>query len=81
MLENGHAGEVTVFIGAAHPFGKTGGCVSFTVTVKLHIDMRFDASFTEQVTVVVPFWNTVPDAGAQVGVPTLGQLSLAVGGG
>ena len=57
-----------------------GGWVSLTVTVKLHTDMLSEESLTEQVTVVVPFWNVVPDAGLQVGVPTAGQLSLTVGG-
>ena len=43
-------------------------------------DAVFDeASVTEQVTVVVPFWKVEPDAGVQVTVPTPGQLSVAVG--
>jgi len=37
-----------------------------------------EASLTVQVTVVVPFEKTDPDAGLQVGVPTPGQLSVAV---
>jgi len=55
--------------------------VSFTVTVKLHIDMLLDESFTVHVTVVVPFGKVLPDAGLQVGAPTPGQLSLTVGAG
>ena len=57
-----------------------GGCVSLTVTVNEQLDMLFDESLTEQVTVVVPFGKVDPDAGLQVGVPTPGQLSLTVGG-
>jgi hypothetical protein len=55
--------------------------VSFTVTVKLHIDMLFTASLTVHVTVVVPFGKVLPEAGVQVGAPTPGQLSLTVGAG
>jgi hypothetical protein len=40
-----------------------------------------DASVTEHVTVVMPFWNVVPEAGVQLGAPTPGQLSLTVGAG
>jgi hypothetical protein len=36
-------------------------------------------SDTEQVTVVNPTGNAVPDAGLQVTAPTPGQLSVAVG--
>jgi hypothetical protein len=56
-----------------------GACVSLTVTVNEHIDEFFDASLTVQLTVVVPFANTVPDAGEHAGVPTPGQLSLTIG--
>jgi hypothetical protein len=56
-----------------------GGCVSSTVTVKLQLAMLPAASVTEQLTVVVPFGKTDPDAGLHVGVPTPGQLSVAVG--
>jgi hypothetical protein len=59
----------------------TGGCVSFTVTVKLQFDEFFEASVTVQVTVVVPLGKVEPDAGTQVGLPTPGQLSLTVGAG
>jgi hypothetical protein len=44
-----------------------GFCVSLTVTVKLHEE----PPLTEQLTVVVPFWNVEPDAGVQVTVPQL----------
>jgi len=81
LVVNGHEACAVTVIGAGHPFVNTGACVSFTVTVKLHIDMLLDASFTEQVTVVVPCWNVVPDAGLHVGAPTPGQLSLTTGGG
>jgi len=60
-------------------FVSVGACVSFTVTVKLH-DAGFPiASLTLQVTVVTPLANALPDAGLHVGVPTPGQLSVAVG--
>jgi hypothetical protein len=36
------------------------------------------ASLIEQVTVVTPFWKSVPEAGEQVGVRLPSQLSLAV---
>jgi hypothetical protein len=55
--------------------------MSTTVTVKLHIDMLLDESFTVHVTVVVPFGKVDPDAGLQVGAPTPGQLSLTAGAG
>ena len=51
-----------------------------TVTVKLQLDMLLLPSLTVQVTVVVPFWKAVPEAGEQVGAPTE-QLSLTVGAG
>ena len=58
-----------------------GACVSFTVTVKLQVAVfgGVAASLTVHVTVVTPFANAVPDAGVQTGVPTPGQLSVAVG--
>ena len=40
----------------------------------------FEASFTVQLTVEVPFGKTVPEAGVQVGVLTPEQLSLPEGG-
>jgi hypothetical protein len=40
-----------------------GGCVSFTVTVKLQLLELPEASVTEQLTVVVPFGKLDPDAG------------------
>ncbi|MEK6406205.1 MAG: hypothetical protein AABN34_04500 [Acidobacteriota bacterium] len=55
-----------------------GGCVSFTVTVNEQLAELLDASPTVQLTVVVPFWNVEPEAGLQAGVPTPGQLSVAV---
>jgi hypothetical protein len=58
-----------------------GGCSSFTVTVKLHgVAGLPAASLTVQVTVVTPFGKAKPGAGVQTGVPTPGQLSVAVGG-
>jgi hypothetical protein len=77
---NGHDACAAFVIPAGHPTN-TGGCVSFTVTVKLHIFILFDESFTVQVTVVTPFWNVDPEAGTHVGAPTPGQLSLTVGAG
>ena len=61
------AGQVTV-----------GFCVSLTVTVNVQLAELLDASLTVQETVVTPFWKVVPDAGVQTGVPTPGQLSVAV---
>jgi hypothetical protein len=48
------------------------------VTVNVQLAGLFDASVTEHVTVVTPFWKVVPLAGTQLGVPTPGQLSVAV---
>jgi hypothetical protein len=56
-----------------------GGCVSLTVTVNEQPEELPDASLTLHVTVVAPTANVEPDAGLQMGVPTPGQLSLAVG--
>jgi len=53
--------------------------LSTTVTVKLQEAGCPTASLTEQVTVVMPFWKVLPEAGVQVTAPTPGQLSLAVG--
>ena len=78
---NGHDACAALVMPAGQPFGNTGGCVSLTVTVKLHIDMLFDESFTVHVIVVVPFGKVDPDAGLHVGAPTPGQLSLTTGAG
>ena len=53
--------------------------MSLTVTVKPQLAEFPDASVTLQVTVVVPFANVEPEAGAHVGVPTPVQLSLTAG--
>ena len=53
--------------------------MSLTVTVNEQLDEFPDESLTLQVTVVVPFGNVAPDAGAHEGDPTPGQLSLATG--
>ena len=58
-----------------------GGCVSFTVTVKVQLAVLLDASLTLQLTVVVPTGKNEPDAGEHTGVPTPGQLSATVGAG
>ena len=55
-----------------------GGCASTTVTENEHDEELLDASLTVQLTVVVPFGNTEPDGGVHDGVPTPGQLSVAV---
>ena len=55
--------------------------MSLTVTVKEQLEELPDPSVTLHVTVVVPLANVDPDAGAHVGVPTPGQLSLTTGGG
>jgi hypothetical protein len=57
------------------------GCVSFTVIVNVQLALLLDESVTVHVTVVVPFGKNEPEAGEHVGVPTPGQLSLAVGAG
>ena len=54
-----------------------GGCVSLTVTVKLHCAVLPEASVAVEVTVVVPTGNTEPEAGDDTTV-TPGQLSEAV---
>ena len=56
----------------------TGGSVSLTVTVKLHVFVLPAASVAVQATGVVPVPKLEPPAGLQVTV-TPGQLSLAVG--
>jgi len=43
-----------------------GGCVSLTVTVNWQLAVWLEVSVAVQVTVVVPFGKTVPDAGAQL---------------
>ena len=49
-----------------------------TVTVNEQLAGLPDASVTVQLTDVVPFANVDPEAGVQTGVPTPGQLSVAV---
>jgi len=51
-----------------------GGCVSFTVTVKV----QEGPAAAVQVTVVVPFGKKEPEAGEQVTVP---QVPVVVGAG
>jgi len=58
-----------------------GGCVSFTVMVNVQEAELAAKSATLQVTVVVPLGKNEPDAGAQIGAPTPGQLSDTVGAG
>ena len=55
--------------------------MSFTVTLNEQLAEFPAASLTLQVTVVVPFGKIAPETGAHEGVPTPGQLSLAVGAG
>ena len=52
--------------------------MSLTVTVNEHGAVLPEASVAVHVTVVTPFWNVAPDAGTHEGVPTPGQLSVAV---
>jgi hypothetical protein len=80
VVVNGHDACAALIIPSGHP-SSTGGCVSLTVTRKLHIDILLDESLTTHVTVVEPFWNTLPDAGVHIGAPTPGQLSLTTGAG
>jgi hypothetical protein len=56
-----------------------GAWLSTTITVNEQEDMLLEASLAVQVTVVVPTGKLEPDAGLQLGVPTPGQLSVAVG--
>ena len=49
-----------------------------TVTVNVQLAELPDASLTVHVTVVVPVGNVEPEAGVHDGVPTPGQLSVAV---
>ena len=58
----------------------TGGCVSTTVTVNVHISGPAPL-FDLHVTVVVPTGKNEPEAGEQAGIPTPGQLSVTVGAG
>ena len=46
----------------------TGGSISFTVTLKLHVAVLPPASVALYVTVVVPTGNTEPDAGPDTNV-------------
>jgi hypothetical protein len=55
-----------------------GAVVSSTVTVNEQLAELLEASLTVQLTVVVPLLKVEPEAGVQTGVPTPGQLSLAV---
>jgi len=80
VVVNGHDTCAAFVTPAGHPIN-TGGCVSFTVTVKLHILMLFDESLTVHVTDVVPFGKVLPDAGEHEAAPTPGQLSLTAGAG
>ena len=69
--------DLTILAGHAPIIGF---CVSLTVTVKRHDDVLLDESVTVQVTVVLPFGNTEPDAGEQTtAFGGSGQLSLPVG--
>ena len=55
-----------------------GACVSITITVNEPAAELFEVSLTEQFTVVVPFANSEPDGGVQIGVRAPPQLSPAV---
>ena len=55
-----------------------GGCVSLTVTVKVQLAELPAASLTVQVTVLTPLGKAEPLGGLHDGVPTPGQLSVAV---
>jgi len=56
-----------------------GGWLSLIVTVNEQFAIFPAASATEQLTVVVPMGNADPAGGLHTGVPTPGQLSIAVG--
>ena len=57
----------------------TGGSVSFTVTVKLQVELLPQPSVAVTVTVVVPTGKVLPDAGTAVIVTAPVQFSVAVG--
>ena len=82
IVANGHDGCAVIVIASGHPFVNTGGCVSFTVTVKLHIASGGTPLVAVQVTVVVPTTNTVPEAGEQLtvgdGTPVAVTVKLTV---
>ena len=56
-----------------------GNCASTTVTVNEQLPERVAPSVAEQLTVVTPFANVVPEAGTHVTAETPAQLSLAAG--
>ena len=58
-----------------------GACVSWIVTVKVHVPSGLFAETSDavHVTVVVPTGKVEPDAGTQLTVTTPGQLSVPVG--
>src|SRR5260221_724971 len=56
---------------------KIGG--SWTVTLKWQLALLPQSSFAEQLTVVEPFWNVLPEGGTQVTVRLAPQKSVAVG--
>jgi len=56
----------------------TGGCISFTVTVKEHVALLLEESVAVQVTVVTPCGKVLPEGGEQVAVIVPSQLSFAV---
>ena len=55
-----------------------GAVVSRTVTVKLHLLLLPLASDAEQLTVVVPSANKLPEAGVQMTMTFVSHASLAV---
>lgn len=81
LVVMGHDADPTVLMFAGQVID--GGCVSLTVTVKLHIAVRPDEPVAEQVTVVTPTGNvcgdvmTIPPA-VHVGViaPPHGSVAL-----
>ena len=75
LVAMGHAAAAVVLKSAGHVI--VGACVSTTVTMNEHML----PDWAVQVTVVAPLGKNEPEAGEQAGVPTPGQLSLAVGGG
>jgi hypothetical protein len=66
----------TIFVGQLIE----GGCVSFTVIVKLQDAVLPEGSDAVHVTIVVPIGKNEPDAGEQTTEETI-SLSVAVGAG
>ena len=68
VVEGGQLTVVTVVIAAGQPLVKTGGCVSVTLTMKLHAALGKTPLLAVQLTVVWPTGKLAPDGGEQLTV-------------